>query len=311
MVLYHWINYFVGVQGSIYTYLRFIPPSFVFITGFLIANVYPARYGFSSAQVYRRLLVRGFKLLLLFTLLNIAANSVFARSYNRVMPGLDGFLNDAAIIFTTGNAKAAFAVLVPISYLLILSAVIFLVGRTHKHAIPLICLVLFLMIVALDIYGLASVNLALLGIGILGVLAGMYRIEQINAWVDHTAIVVGLNAGYLLGISVWGTSYLLQVIGVCLSVMFIYLIAIKSAGLGDRTRLIVLLGQYSLFGYVAQICLLQLLQRSLAPLNLENWSLWVTSFIGAFALTIIAVRLADQVRAKSPIADWLYRVTFA
>ena len=116
MVLYHWINYFVGVYGSIYIYLRFIPPSFVFITGFLIANVYPARYGLRSVQVYRRMLVRGGKLLLLFVLLNIAANLVFARSYKGAMPGVDGFFRDLAIILTTGNAKAAFSVLVPIGY---------------------------------------------------------------------------------------------------------------------------------------------------------------------------------------------------
>src|SRR5690349_11729639 len=37
MVLYHWINYFVTREGDLYRYLRFITPSFIFITGFLIA----------------------------------------------------------------------------------------------------------------------------------------------------------------------------------------------------------------------------------------------------------------------------------
>ena len=178
MVLYHWINYFVGVYGSIYIYLRFIPPSFVFITGFLIANVYPARYGLRSVQVYRRMLVRGGKLLLLFVLLNIAANLVFARSYKGAMPGVDGFFRDLAIILTTGNAKAAFSVLVPIGYLLFLSAAIFMVGRVERRGIPVLCTVLFLGIVALDMYGSASSNLTLLGIGVLGVCIGMYPLEK-------------------------------------------------------------------------------------------------------------------------------------
>lgn len=311
MVLYHWVNYFVGIEGSVYTYLRFIPPSFIFITGFLIANVYPARHGFSSAQVYRRLVVRGFKLLVLFTLLNIGANIAFARSYKGAMPGVDGFIRDAAIIFTSGNAKAAFAVLVPISYLLLLSAVIFFVCQAHKRAIPFICMGLFLGIVALDVHGLASLNLTLLGIGLLGVLAGMYPIEEVNAWVDHPFIVACLNVSYLFVISVWGTSYVLQAIGVCLSVMIIYLIGMKSAALGKRQQLIILLGQYSLFAYVAQIGLLQLLQRLLPYLSLHDWALWIISFFGAFVLTIITVRVVHQIRAKSYTADWLYRVAFS
>src|SRR4029077_598346 len=36
MVLYHWLNYFVTADGTIYKYLRFLTPSFIFITGFLI-----------------------------------------------------------------------------------------------------------------------------------------------------------------------------------------------------------------------------------------------------------------------------------
>ena len=48
MILYHWINYFVGISGPVYTYLRFIPPSFIFIAGFLIANVYPTKYGLNG-----------------------------------------------------------------------------------------------------------------------------------------------------------------------------------------------------------------------------------------------------------------------
>src|SRR5271169_6764755 len=31
MVLYHWLNYFVGSQGSFYRYLSFLPPSFICI----------------------------------------------------------------------------------------------------------------------------------------------------------------------------------------------------------------------------------------------------------------------------------------
>src|ERR1700740_404806 len=44
MVLYHWINYFVGVEWGYYRYLRFLSPSFIFISGFMISNVYLSKY---------------------------------------------------------------------------------------------------------------------------------------------------------------------------------------------------------------------------------------------------------------------------
>lgn len=311
MVLYHWINYFVGVQGPVYTYLRFIPPSFIFVTGFLLANVYPVRYGFAGAPVYRRLVVRGLKLLLLFLLLNVAANLVFATSYNRVMPGLDGFIRDLPIILASGHAKAAFSVLVPISYLLILSALIFLIARWYKQALPFICMGIYLAVVLLDWYGWANLNLTLVGIGALGLWAGCYPLHQIDAWVDHPLLVVTFNVAYLVIISFWGVGYFMQAIGVCLSAMLIYMIAIRSAAFGEWKIVIVMLGQYSLFGYVSQICLLQVLQRSLAMLSLGHWGLWITSFIGAFALTIGAVMVAQYGRGKSSLADRLYRVAFA
>ncbi|HEY1462593.1 MAG TPA: hypothetical protein VGF44_04170, partial [Terriglobales bacterium] len=35
MVVYHWFNYFVGPQAGVYKYIRFLTPSFIFITGFI------------------------------------------------------------------------------------------------------------------------------------------------------------------------------------------------------------------------------------------------------------------------------------
>lgn len=310
MVLYHWINYFVGVYGPIYTYLRFIPPSFVFITGFLIANVYPARYGLSSVHVYRRLIVRGGKLLLLFLFLNIAANLVFVKSYKGAMPGVEGFFRDLVVILTTGNAKAAFSILVPISYLLFLAAVIFMVGRPWKRIIPLMCFTAFVSIAVLEMYGGAGSTLPLLGIGTLGMFLGMYPIEKVESRIDYPVVVVSLNAGYVLAIGLLGSTYPVQAIGVVLSIALIYLAGMRSDPWYGIKDLMVLLGQYSLFGYVAQICLLQLLQQGLSQLRLTDWNLWVTSFLGAFALTIVAVKGAESVRAKFPLADRFYKLTF-
>lgn len=311
MILYHWMNYFVTVGGDVFTYLRFLPPSFIFISGVVIANIYPKKYGFIGSRLYTRLITRGVKLLVLFTLLNVTANIFFTRSYSGPMPGIDGFILEAPIIYGSGNAKAAFGVLVPISYLLFLSAGIFFLGRANRYAIAVICASLFLLVMFLEVYGLSSSNLMLVGIGFLGILVGFFPGNKIDTWVDYFAAIVGLYLGYVLAISIFRVNYLLLAIGVCLSVMLIYLVGVKSVGWGGIRELMILLGKYSLFGYVVQIALLQLLHRGLVNLALDHWSLWVPSFVGAFAATIVAVKVAQEIRARSHAIDWLYKVTFS
>ena len=311
MVLYHWANYFVSTQGAAYAYLRFITPSFIFITGFLIANVYPVRYGWSNPEASERLISRGLKLLAMFTLLNITANVMFASNYNGSMPGIEGFIRDAPSIYISGSAKAAFEVLVPISYLLLLSAGIFLAARLSKYIVHLVCGFLFLCLAVLNLSDRSSANLELVAIGFLGMVLGLYPIARINRWVDHPSVVVGLNVGYLFAITIWGMSFFLQIIGVCLSVILIYLAGMKSTGWGGIQGQINLIGQYSLFGYVAQVGLLQFLHRGLPHLNLGIWAVWTISFVGAFALTVMTVKMLHWIRTKSHTLDRLYRVTFS
>lgn len=311
MILYHWINYFVGIGGPVFTYLRFIPPSFIFIAGFLIAHIYPGKYGLNDSSAYKRLIIRGLKLLVLFTLLNVIANIFLEKSYKGGMPGIDGFLRDAVPIYISGNAKAAFGVLIPISYLLLLSSGIFLAGQVYRHSVYLVCTALFLCVSFLDLYGFPSPNLSLIAIGILGMVFGFYPIEKVNNWTGHPYIVVCLNVSYIIAISIWGEGYLLQVIGVCLSVSLIYLVGIKSSDRGGIRSPIILLGKYSLFGYIAQIGILQLLHRGMPYLQFDNWALWGISFVGAFALTFITVKIMHWARQKSHTVDELYTFIFS
>src|ERR1700733_9750228 len=85
MVLYHWLNYFYGPSGNIYTYLRFLTPSFIFITGFLISHVHSSKYGIDNPRLPKRLLVRGVKILGLFILLNLMISAIFPASSVRTI----------------------------------------------------------------------------------------------------------------------------------------------------------------------------------------------------------------------------------
>src|SRR5215475_7529793 len=71
MVLYHWLNYFHGPYGDIYKYLRFLTPSFIFISGFLITNVHLSKYEITDSRLPKRLFRRGLKILAVFLALNV------------------------------------------------------------------------------------------------------------------------------------------------------------------------------------------------------------------------------------------------
>ena len=82
MVLYHWLNYFVGLDWNGYRDLRFLTPSFIFITGFIVSRVYLAKYAYDSPALRRRLVQRGTKLLVLFGVLNLAETAVGVRGFD-------------------------------------------------------------------------------------------------------------------------------------------------------------------------------------------------------------------------------------
>jgi hypothetical protein len=92
--------------------------------------------------------------------------------------------------------------------------------------------------------------------------------------------------------------------------MLIYMIGVSNSEPGKTRRYVILLGQYSLFGYISQIAVLQVLYRSLRQVALARIGLGI-SFVGAFALTIVTVKAADRARAKSRTVDRFYKAVFS
>lgn len=311
MVLYHWINYFVSPVGPIYTHLRFITPSFIFITGFVITNIYPARYEFDYLNVSRRLFRRGIKLLAIFTALNVLANLVFATNYRGAMPGVDGFFGRATDIYVSGNAKSSFSVLLPISYLLLMAGGVFRVGRGSKHVLYAVCGLVLLCVAMLNLHLTPSANLEMLAFGLVGIICGAYPIERINSVVDHPLAIGVLYLGYTIVIAIWGVPYALQVLGVCLNVGLIYLVGVKQSIGRAVYAQVVIFGKYSLFGYIAQIGALHFLHQILVRLYLPAVLLWAVSFMGAFIITVATVNAIDIARKKFSVVNSVYGAVFS
>lgn len=310
MILYHWINYFVSVEVDIYRYLRFITPSFIFISGFLITNIYLAKYDPGDPRLRKRLAQRGLKLLAVFTVLNLTASLVTRTNYNGRALGIDAFIGNLFSIYLAGNGGAAFFVLVPISYLLLLSAGLLLTGRLYKYCLYVLCLALYACIFTLGLNDVSSGNLELIAVGVLGMILGAIPVERINDLARHPYQVFIAYIVYLGAISIWNVIYPLQVVGVCGSLLLIYMLGIKCGDKGMIQRSIILLGRYSLLAYIAQIIVLQLLRGGVRYFDLEKNYLLI-SLVGAFVLTMLIVEIVEKARRKVSVVDKFYSAVFS
>jgi hypothetical protein len=316
MVLYHWLNYFLGASDN--RYLRFLTPSFIFVTGFLISSVYLSKYAITDPELPKRLMQRGLKILGVFVFLNLARASVFAENYRAQMLSEHssiGRLLDIYVIGSNlggGQGKAiAFFILVPIAYLLLLSALLVIATRIYKNTFQAVCVLFFLSILILYLGGYQSANLELLTIGLLGIVVGYIPMERINAFVKHPYSLAIAYLCYLGAITLWNVIYPLQVVGVCLSLMILYLLGRVDSQPGRFRSIVILLGKYSLLGYIAQIAVLQLLHQCLRYANLGIGSALGLSFVASFALTILVVEATDRGRRKAVTVDRVYKTVFA
>jgi peptidoglycan/LPS O-acetylase OafA/YrhL len=316
MVLYHWINYFIGPQWEYYQYLRFLTPSFIFITGFMISNVYLSKYDAADPRLPKRLFTRGLKLLAIFIVLNAARTLVVPVLSTGVIINNPLEPRNMFIVFVSGNLPAvggkliSFSILVPISYLLVFSGLLMLPYRNYRYTFHIVSALLLLFIFTLGLMGERSLNLEFFTIGMLGVLAGFMPIAAINDLVRHPYVLGFAYLCYTIAITVWNVPFPLLIVGVCLSLMVIYLVGVSGGESGIIRSEVILLGKYSLFGYISQMVILQFLSAGFHHVNLGVAMLGI-SFVAAFALTVTSVEVVDRARARAASMDRLYKAVFA
>lgn len=316
MVFYHWINYFIGPQWKYYPYLRFLTPSFIFITGFMISHVYLSKYATYDSRLWRRLFTRGWKLLAIFLVLNLACNLFIPILGTGIGAQSVPTLANLFTIFVSGNLPiagdklASFSILVPISYLLMLSGMLILPLRRYKYTFHIACAFLLSSIGSLRVFGVGSYNLEFVAIGMIGVLFGFLSVDRVNDALRHYYVLIPVYLGYVIAITIWNVPFLLLVLGVLLNLMILYAVGHAGSKTGVIKDEIILLGKYSLFGYLSQIAILQVLNAGFHRVNLGLAAMPV-SFVVALTLTIASTRAVDYARAKVARADRLYKAIFA
>jgi peptidoglycan/LPS O-acetylase OafA/YrhL len=308
MIVYHWFNYFIGPQSNIYKYLRFLTPSFIFIAGFIVANIYLAKYDIRHVRLPARLAGRGLKIIAIFVVLNAITGFLlpaFGSNWQLPQMLVRRFLGTTA----PGVKDAAFSVLMPIGQLLLLSAALVFAYRFSRHVVTIVCMLAFAAVILLKASTIQNMNVDLIAIGLLGMVLGMIPLPRLIGVINRPVILAVAYVMFDLAVHYWGEPYLLQVIGVCLSVAIIYLVGASRWADNRAGTIVVLLGKYSLFGYISQIAILQVLRRTV---TMESPSFRITiSFIIAVVLTTWSVQLLDAARRSSPAMDRCYKLIFA
>ena len=309
MVVYHAMGYSGFILES-YRYLAFIRPSFVLITGFLLTNSYLQRYDVRDWRLHRRLAWRGLKLVLLYTVLNLAL--YFAQGGIRGSPflGLEQFTaNWWEIYFSPVGKTASFTILLSIGYLLFLAPVFLLLNSWSARSVPLIAACWVVLVCLLEWRDLSSDHVEMLGAGILGVAFGAMPRERIQGLASRWGVLIPLYLGYRIFTLVYREPYLLRLFGACLSLLILYGLALVLSPQSYLYRQVVLFGRYSLFGYLFQIAVVQVLAR--IPTGFSEGTTVGLMIVVALGVTWAATVLLDRLRALVHMIDSSYRMVFA
>jgi hypothetical protein len=310
MVAYHTLNYSTQYYLG-FRYFSFLPPSFIIITGFLISAVYSARYHGSDSRTFLRLIIRGCKLALLFTLLNVAAHLVGRNSHVGRPIGLSSFFEHAYEIYILGAGRyATFEVLLPIAYLLLIAPLLIWAEFQHRLVLPIASLALLTLCVIIEECGVSSANLNLIGAGVVGMVAGRIPLHTLQVLGRFLLVTLLAYGGCLLLGALVGQTYLVQLLAASIALAAIYGGCVRIGDHGWIQRRLIRLGRYSLVSYIIQIGILQILARFVgrpAPWSIGSAEL----FLGTVVLMTATVDLIECARNRSLGVEKLYRAVFA
>lgn len=311
MVIYHSFNYSTDYTLAFkYLPFLFVPPSFILITGFLVSRLYFTPEAARDSSVHGRLLFRGGRLLLLFTVLNMLSQLVGRGKAISKPQGLSYLFDHWYEIYAIGGTQyAAFSVLLPIAYLLLLAPVLILLYRAHSlfALLTAVALAIFLM---LQGKGEPFFNLALVSAGLIGVVAGRVPDRALFLLRRYWYVAVIAYAGYIVFSHLVWQSRFDELLSACIALAAIFGVCGALGAKGFFGRELLVLGKYSLVAYIFQIALLQVVVRLFGRLQ---------PFTGAFFFQMICVAIAmilmaeclEWARRRATWVDASYRAVFA
>jgi hypothetical protein len=305
MIVYHSLNYFR--QGSFALhYFRYIATGFIGMSGFLITNVIYLKYQADPRRLWLKQLSRGGKLVALFLLLNVLINSLVHRNYTSSEMGIVPFFNHLPTILLKGSSQfAAFEILLPIGYLLIIAPLLLQNPKRIMGLLFCCLLVLVPYCIITENGAYSSYNLFMLTFGFIGILVGLTPTGvMVNLLTKNKYLVLLAFFSYLSIATVTSPSFGAIITGTLstIAVMFLFANRIKEKNVIKME--IVNMGRHSLMLYLVQIAILQLINRVIKHFDIgDSYKLIVGFLITLVLTTAIAIILRISLRKSTLIKN--------
>ncbi|MBI4847207.1 MAG: hypothetical protein HY808_01330 [Nitrospirae bacterium] len=324
MMLHHSIHS-VSTAANQYlmSYISLVTGSFIFVSGFIISNIYLKKYNINDKKLPLRLLLRGAKLILMFTVLNIALTLFFETIYHDGSRSINYYLNNVHYIYLWGDTEmTSFEVLLPIAYLLSISAllVVTLKGRARIVAAVLSMILIFIDM-TMKFKFTSSYNFELILIGLFGI--GFLTTERIEGIINKynyrsmtvsVIYLISMSPLFIFLIDMFGKvivdhlSYPLYVVGIMSNFYLFYFIGKKIPRENIVIDKIIFLGRNSLFSYVIHIGLIKII--SIAIAGFPSFNKIIELFILTLIFTILSVMFVEHYRKRSLVFDRTYKIIF-
>jgi hypothetical protein len=283
--------------------------SFLFISGYVISVYYEQKFHLNKNSTTRRLVIRGIKLLLIFTLLNLVIQFSGIGNPNKIQTGIKMFLLNGYDIYGIGKpGKASFQILLPIAYIIILSPLLLLLSKFRNIMMFFGLTVAF----CISFFEIDSINLGLGSLGIIGLYGGVL----INRWQatftlkSRTLIFIFLLFCFVL-MKYMDRNLVSYALGVALVIKLFYDLGATLDLKSQFNYYPIILGQYSLICYISQIIFLQVF----FIFNIrQKWELGYESIIVMIITILFLVALCQLLsflRYRYKIINNVYRFIFS
>lgn len=310
MVIYHAMNVFSNAAAETYGYIRFVSGSFVFVSGYIIARFHGNSLADRLPLATRRLLTRGVKLILLFTVINLVINATGFGNPAKDQGGVAQYLSNSVAIYFAGDPRvASFQILLPIAYTLVLAPLLLGAFARRPRLFLLLAVTGTLLCTAVEV---RAPNLEFTVIGVVGLAVGLWesmrrrpvpRVGPLAAAAGVTILL--LLMGHLSRVTITYT------VAIAILLKLLYDLVEVADARTPPTSYLVLLGTYSLFAYIVQIVMLQGAQRILRIPKIDVG----VELAGVVAITSVALiaccSLLAELRKRVRWIDTAYRSVFA
>ena len=312
MVVYHVLSITTNAGFEGFRYLRFVSGSFIFISGFVAVRFMWDRFSQAPVKTSRRLVGRGVKVLLIFTALNLAIHASGFGNAAKEQLGIDGFARHAAALYVAGDGRlSSFLILLPIGYLLILAPLYLAMAMRNPRLVPA-GLLLACLAIGIGNTSPSAVTEFLL-IGGCGLCLGTpVWAHRVFAPIRLPAFVILLSLALALWLAGrYGSPLALYIVGVVVVLKFVIDAVRLAPPAAWWFRNVVLIGQYSLMAYVAQIALIQLAFKAAGSPRAEPGLTTLVFIVIVVAACLLGCLAMQRLRRRAPLVDRAYRMVFA